>query len=42
MTSKLLKILSVVALAASSGPVLAAGACGVAGAVCCIGLPCCL
>ena len=42
MKSKLLKFLSVVALAATSAPVLAAGACCVAGAVCCMGLPCCL
>jgi hypothetical protein len=41
MKSKTLKLLSVLALAATSVPGWAAGACCVAGALCC-GLPCCL
>jgi hypothetical protein len=43
MKLRLLKVLSTVALAATSGTALAAGACCVAGAACCVlGMPCCL
>lgn len=43
MKLKLFKALSAVALAATSGTALAAGACCVAGAACCVlGMPCCM
>jgi hypothetical protein len=42
MKAKFIKVLSAVALAATSGTAVAAGACCVAGAACCVlGMPCC-
>ncbi len=42
MKIKFMKAFSALALLATSGKVLAAGACCVAGAACCIGMPCCM